>query len=201
MKKLLLLACATLLFAATASAQGYQVGAIAADFKLKNIDDKSKSLSDMKSAKGYILVFTCNHCPYAQAYEQRIIDLDKKYAALGYPVVAINPNDPKLVEEDSFENMKKRAKEKGYTFPYLIDDTHQTTEAFGATRTPHVFVLQKTDRGNEVIYIGAIDDNTEDATAAKNKYVEAAVDALLKGEKPAVSSTKAIGCTIKWKKS
>lgn len=190
-----------ILFAVTAAvAQGYKVGDIAADFKLKNIDGKLKGLTDI-SAKGYIVVFTCNHCPYAQAYEQRIIDLDKKCASLGYPVVAINPNDPKLVEEDSFENMKKRAKDKGYTFPYLIDETHATTDAYGATRTPHVFVLQKTDKGNTVEYIGAIDDNTEDAAAVKNKYVEDAVNALLKGEKPAVVSTKAIGCTIKWKKS
>lgn len=200
MKKTVSVLIAILFAVTVSSAQGYKVGDIAVDFKLKNIDGKMKSLSDI-SAKGYIVVFTCNHCPYAQAYEQRVIDLDKKYASLGYPVVAINPNDPKLVEEDSFDNMKKRAKEKGYTFPYLIDETHVTTTAYGATRTPHVFVLQKTDKGTTVEYIGAIDDNTEDAAAAKNKYVEDAVNALLKGEKPAVASTKAIGCTIKWKKS
>lgn len=200
MKKTVSVLIAILFAVTVSSAQGYKVGDIAVDFKLKNIDGKMKSLSDI-SAKGYIVVFTCNHCPYAQAYEQRVIDLDKKYASLGYPVVAINPNDSKLVEEDSFDNMKKRAKEKGYTFPYLIDETHVTTTAYGATRTPHVFVLQKTDKGTTVEYIGAIDDNTEDAAAAKNKYVEDAVNALLKGEKPAVASTKAIGCTIKWKKS
>ncbi len=199
MKKLILTVFTVIMASTITLAQGYQVGDIAADFKLKNIDDKTRSLADIK-AKGYIVVFTCNHCPYSQVYEQRIIDLDKKFAPLGYPVVAINPNDPKLVPDDSFDNMKKRAKEKGYTFPYLFDETQQIAKNYGATRTPHVFVLQKTDKGNEVAYIGAIDDNTEDAAAAKTRYVEQAIAALSKGEKPAVNSTKAIGCTIKWKK-
>jgi peroxiredoxin len=179
----------------------YKVGDKAMDFALKNIDGKMVSLKDYKEAKGFIVTFTCNHCPYAKAYEQRIMDLDKKFAALGYPVIAISPNDPDQVPEDSFDNMVKRAKEKNYTFPYLLDETQNITRTYGAKATPHIFLLQKNGNDLEVVYIGAIDDNTEDANAVKSKYVEAALDALAKGQKPAISATKAIGCSIKWKKS
>lgn len=179
----------------------YKVGDQAMDFSLKNIDGKMVSLKDYKDAKGFIVTFTCNHCPYAKAYERRIMDLDKKFAALGYPVIAISPNDPIAEPEDSFDNMVKRAKEKNYTFPYLMDETQSVTKTYGAKATPHIFLLKKNGKDLEVVYIGAIDDNTENAGAAKNKYVEAALDALSKGQKPAISSTKAIGCSIKWKKS
>jgi len=178
---------------------GYSVGDKANDFSLKNTDGKMVSLKDFKKAKGFIVVFTCNHCPYAVAYEQRIIELDKKYAKKGYPVIAINPNDPELEPDDSYENMQKRAKEMKYPFPYLFDEGQKVYPEFGATRTPHVFVLSKKDEAYTVEYIGAIDNNTKDATLATEKYVESAVDALLKGEKPAVTSTKAIGCGIKAK--
>jgi len=177
--------------------QGYQIGDLATDFKLKNIDDKMVSLADFPGTKGFIVTFTCNHCPYAVAYEDRIIALDKKYKALGYPVIAINPNNPALVEEDSFENMKVRAKEKGFTFPYLMDVDQTIFPQYGATKTPHIYVLEKTAEGNKVAYIGAIDDNYEDESAVTVRYVEDAVDALLKGERPVMETTKAIGCSIK----
>lgn len=180
--------------------KGYQVGDKVTDFKLKNIDDKMVSLADNKTAKGYIVIFTCNHCPYAKAYEDRIIALDKMYKSKGYPVIAINPNDPVLEEEDSFENMKIRAKEKSFTFPYLFDEGQKVYPQFGATRTPHVFVVQKKDSDFIVQYIGAIDNNTKDAEAADKHYVQDAVNALLNGKKPAVPFTKAIGCSIKAKK-
>jgi peroxiredoxin len=179
---------------------GYKVGDVATDFKLKNVDGKTVSLANYKSAKGYIVVFTCNHCPYAQAYESRIMALDKMYAAKGYPVIAISPNDPIGEPQDSFDNMKKRAAEKGYTFPYAIDETQDITRAYGAKATPHVFVLQKTDKGNVVQYIGAIDDDTENSNPNHTRYVENAVNALLAGKSVATTSTKAIGCSIKWKK-
>lgn len=179
---------------------GYKVGDPATDFSLKNIDSKMVSLKDFPEAKGFIVVFTCNHCPYAVAYEDRIIAIDKKYRDLGYPVVAINPNDPALVEADSFENMQKRAREKGFTFPYLIDEGQKIFPQYGATRTPHVYVLQKVDEDLIVKYIGTIDDNYSDASAVTEKYLENAVDALLKGEEPDPAFTKAIGCTIKVKK-
>ena len=155
------------------------------------------SLSDYKDVKGYIVIFTCNHCPYAVAYEDRIIALDKKYKKLGYPVIAINPNNPAVQEKDSFELMKVRANEKGFTFPYLFDEGQKIYPQYGATKTPHVYVLQKTKEGNIVKYIGAIDDNHADEEAVKVKYVENAVDALLKNKEVSVKVTKAIGCSIK----
>lgn len=176
---------------------GYQVGDIATDFSLKNVNDKNVSLSDFKEAKGFIVVFTCNHCPYAVAYEDRIIALDKKFAKLGYPVIAINPNNPAVQSADSFELMKVRAKEKGFKFPYLFDDGQKIYPQYGATKTPHVYVLQKTKAGNQVKYIGAIDDNYSDESAVKTKYVENAVNALLDNQEVPVKTTKAIGCSIK----
>ena len=158
-------------------------------------------MKDMKNAKGYIVVFTCNHCPFAKAYESRIMELDKKFSSKNYPVIAINPNDVSVVPDDSFENMVVRSKEKGYTFPYLYDESQEIASAYGATRTPHLFVLQKVDDKFIVKYIGAIDNNTEDAEKADKKYVEEAVDALIAGKSVSTTETKAIGCGIKWKKT
>lgn len=176
---------------------GYKVGDVATDFSLKNIDNKKVALKDFKDAKGFIVIFTCNHCPYAQAYEDRIVALDKKYKKLGYPVIAINPNNPEKQKDDSFELMKVKAKEKGFTFPYLLDEGQKVYPQYGATKTPHVYVLQKSPKGNVVKYIGAIDDNYGDETAVKQKYVQNAVDALLKNKEVSVKETKAIGCSIK----
>jgi peroxiredoxin len=177
----------------------YQIGDIADDFELKNIDDKKVSLSHYDKAKGFIVIFTCNHCPYSILYEDRIIALDKKYKTLGYPVVAINPNDPEVQPEDSFDNMKVRAIEKGFTFPYLFDEGQKVYPKFGATRTPHVFLLNKESGGLIVKYIGAIDDNSKNVDDVKIKYLEDAVDALLAGKNPTTNFTKAIGCSIKLK--
>jgi len=186
--------------ATDASENGYDVGDYAEDFSLKNIDGKTVSLSSFSSAKGFIVVFTCNTCPYAKAYEQRVIDLDKKYAAKGFPVIAINPNDVNKQPDDSMDKMVERAKAKGYTFPYLRDDSQEVATAYGATKTPHVYVLNKETSGKfKIEYIGAIDDSPREAADASEKYVEDAVNALLAGKKPAVTSKRAIGCTIKWK--
>lgn len=184
----------------TVFAGGYEIGDKATDFKLKNIDGTYVSLSDFEDAKGFIVIFTCNHCPYSVAYEDRIIELDKKYKDKGYPVIAINPNDPEFYPSDSYENMKVRAKEKGFTFPYLFDEEQEIYPQYGATRTPHVFLLNKSGSDYIVEYIGAIDDNYADAAAVKKPYVEEAVDALLKGSAPETNFTKAIGCSIKAKK-
>jgi peroxiredoxin len=177
--------------------QGYKIGDKATDFKLKNIDGKFVSMSDYADAKGFIVIFTCNHCPFSVAYEDRIIDIDLKYKELGYPVIAINPNDPALVPADSFEEMKKRAAEKEFTFPYLFDEGQKVFPVYGATRTPHIYLLNKEKDGLKVAYIGAIDNNHQDAAAVTEKYLENAVNALIKGDKPAVDFTKAVGCTIK----
>lgn len=180
-------------------AQGYAVGDAATDFSLKNIDGKKVALADYKQAKGFIVVFTCNHCPYAVAYEDRIIALDKKYKPLGYPVIAINPNDPVAQPKDSYEAMQVRAKEKGFTFPYLLDNGQTIYPQYGAEKTPHVFVLKKTGNKQVVSYIGAIDNNYRNAAEATEHYVADAVDALLAGKAPAVTKTVAIGCSIKVK--
>lgn len=180
---------------------GYAPGDMARDFKLKNVNGKMVSMADYKDAKGFIVVFTCNHCPFSKAYEQRIIDLDKKYAVKGYPVIAINPNDKNVAPDDSYENMVSNAKEKGFTFPYLYDESQEIAQAYGAARTPHVFVLNKTPKGNVVKYIGAIDDNSNEPESVTKRYVEDAVNDLLNGKEVAVPSTKAVGCSIKWRKA
>lgn len=180
--------------------KGYHIGDEATDFNLKNIDGNFVSLSDYKDSKGFLVIFTCNHCPYAIAYEDRIIALDKKYAPLGYPVIAINPNNPEVQPEDNFENMQKRAAEKGFTFPYLVDEGQKIYPQYGATKTPHVFLLNKEKGKNIVRYIGTIDNNYSDANDVSERYVEDAVDALLAGKPIEKTTTVAIGCTIKVKK-
>ncbi len=188
---------AGLSFTSVSDNPGYDIGDIATDFKLKNIDGNMVSLSDYKEAKGFIVIFTCNTCPYAVAYEDRIVALDKKYASKGYPVIAIMPNNTEVKPEDSMEHMQARAKAKGFTFPYLMDEGQKIYPQYGATKTPHVYLLQKTQKGNQVKYIGAIDDNYQDAAAVNVKYLEDAVDALLAGKEIKETKTRAIGCTIK----
>lgn len=177
--------------------KGYKVGDEASDFSLKNVDGKMVSLADYKKAKGFIVIFTCNSCPYSVANEDRIIALDKKYKSKGYPVIAINPNDPVVQPRDSYDRMKIRAEEKGFTFPYLFDEDQEVYPRYGATRTPHVYILNKDDGKLIVEYIGAIDDSSRDESGVSKKYVENAVDALLAGKKPSETYTRAIGCSIK----
>jgi peroxiredoxin len=173
---------------------GYKVGDVATDFLLKNTKNEIISLSSYPDAKGFIVTFTCNHCPYAVMYEDRLIELHKKYAPMGYPVIAINPNDPKVQPEDSFEKMIVRAEEKAFPFDYVFDMDQKVYPLYGATKTPHVFLL---DADHVVRYIGAIDDNARDESAVKVKYVENAIAALENGKKPDPETTKAIGCSIK----
>lgn len=177
---------------------GLKVGDKAPSFTLKNVDGKMVSLQDYKDAKGFIVAFTCNTCPVAQAYEDRIIELHQKFAAKGYPVVAVMPNDPQIATGDSFEKMQARAKENKYPFAYLFDDGQKVTLQYGATRTPEIYIL---DKDLTVRYTGAIDDNMNDPSSVKTKYVEAAISALEKGEDPNPSFTKAVGCGVKFKKS
>lgn len=200
MKSIFILSLSLFLLTSFKPEGGYKVGDQAIDFKLKNVDDKMVSLTDFKDAKGFIVVFTCNHCPFSKKYEDRIIALDKKYKGLGYPVIAINPNDAAQHAIDDFDGMKKRAKEKGFTFPYLHDESQSVATAYGAKFTPHVFILQKQKTANVVRYIGAIDDNSDSEKEVKEKYVESAVDNLLAGKEVNPVFTKAIGCNIKWKK-
>jgi len=175
---------------------GLHIGDKAPDFSLKNIDGEYYSLSDVANIKGYIVTFTCNTCPVAVMYEDRIIDLHNKYADKGYPVIAINPNDPDVKPGDSFEEMIVRAEEKSFPFLYLFDEKQKVYPAYGATKTPHVFLL---DANRVVKYMGAIDDNSRNASAVTETFLADAIDALIKGEKPNPSSTKAVGCSIKKK--
>jgi len=186
------------LVAASPVKNGYEVGDTATDFKLKNVDGKMVSLADYKDAKGFIVIFDCNTCPYSKAYNDRILGLSKKYAK-DFPLLAINANSPEESSGDSFEDMVKYAKKKGYDFPYLVDETQEIAKTYGATNTPHVFVLQKSQNTLKVAYIGTIDDNARNASSVTKRYVEDAVDALLASKPVATSKTKAIGCGIKWK--
>ncbi len=197
MKKMMFALGLSLLTISYIHAQGLKVGDKASDFKLKNIDGKMVSLKDMPQAKGYVVVFTCNNCPYAKAYQDRIIQLDKKYKAKGYPVIAINSNDPELSPEDSYDKMVIRAKEKGYTFPYLFDQTQDVYRAYGAQKTPHTYLIQKEGTDLVVRYIGAIDDNYQDESKISQSYLSSAIDAVIAGKSPEITYTKAIGCGIK----
>lgn len=187
-----------LLFSSMLSPSAYIVGDQAEDFSLKNVDGRMVSLTDYKDVRGYIIVFTCNHCPYAQAYEQRIIEIHRKFSPKGFPVIAINPNSPEIVPDDSFEEMQERSREKHFPFVYLFDEEQTVGLKFGASRTPHVFILDST---LIVRYIGAIDDNMENPNGVKKRYVENAVNALLRGEHPNPDFTRAVGCTVKKKPS
>jgi peroxiredoxin len=197
MKQITLILGIAVLSILSGFSQGYNVGDKASDFKLKSTDGKIVSLSNYPEAKGFVVIFTCNHCPYAQAYQDRIIALDKKYKLSGYPVIAISSNDPTIVPEDSYENMILRSKEKGYTFPYLFDEKQEVYKIYGALKTPHVYLLQKSGSNLLVKYIGAIDDNYQDATKVSTPYLANALEALLAGKLPDPSFTKAIGCSIK----
>jgi peroxiredoxin len=199
MKKISLTIIALVISVAYVFAGGYRPGDKAADFTLKNIDGSMISMADYEDAKGFILIFTCNHCPYSVKYEDRIIALDKKYRELGYPVIAINPNDPAKQPQDSYPLMQERARSKGFTFPYLFDESQETARTYGATRTPHVFLLHKEEGDLLVKYIGAIDNNVKSEQLAGTKYVEDAIASLAEGRDPDPAFTKAVGCTIKWK--
>ncbi|WP_299530706.1 thioredoxin family protein [Ulvibacterium sp.] len=179
--------------------EGIGIGDEAPNFNLKNIDGKVYSFDNITDAngnkpKGFIVVFTCNTCPYAQANEQRLIDLHNAYAPKGYPLVAIQPNDPTLKPGDSFEAMKRNAKNKGFPFLYLLDDGQEIFPKYGATKTPEVFLV---DANRIVRYHGAIDDNPRDGGNVSEKFVEKAILAIDEGKDPDVKVTKAIGCGIK----
>lgn len=202
MKKFTFLFIAAMLVIASLNAkEPYKAGDLASDFNLKNLEGEKVSLSSYEDAKGFIVVFSCNTCPVVKQYEQRIIDLHEKFSPRGYPVVAINSNDKNVSPGDSYEEMKKLAKDKGYKFEYLYDESQEIARRYGATNTPHVYVLSKDDDQLRIEYVGAIDNNADDASAADKHYVQDAVNALLKGDNVPVAGTKAVGCGIKWKKS
>ncbi|MGM0549776.1 MAG: thioredoxin family protein [Bacteroidota bacterium] len=198
MKKLVFILLSLFVGMSLSAQDGVDIDDKAAPFMLKDVSGEMVSLDDYDAAtKGAIVVFTCNHCPYAKAYEQRIIELDNEFRSRGVPVIAINPNDPDLVPEDSYQEMQRRSNEKNYPFPYLIDEEQEIYKAYGATKTPHVFLLKKENDDFYVRYIGTIDNNYKDPDAVTEKYLVNAVNALLKDEIPSPQITKAIGCSIK----
>ncbi|MBT0811494.1 thioredoxin family protein [Litoribacter ruber] len=200
MRFLMTMLLALVFTGAMAQKSGYQVGDTARDFELKNVDGETVSMADHEDAKGFLVIFSCNTCPYVVAYEDRMMELHEKYAPKGYPVIAINPNDEALSPGDSFEKMQERARDKNFPFAYVYDESQEIVNAYGATRTPEVYLLQKQDDELVVKYIGAIDNNYRDASEVTERYVEEAVDALLNDRQIAETSTKAIGCTIKFRK-
>ncbi|MGQ9573750.1 MAG: thioredoxin family protein [Thermoguttaceae bacterium] len=201
-----LLAAIGVLWAATAGqAAKLKIGDPAPDWKeLVGVDDQKHSLADYKDAKLIVLVFTCNHCPVAQAYEDRLIAVQEDYQAKGVQVVAINPNSPRVQPQDSFDKMKERAAGKGlggwrqdkrpFNFPYLLDAAQTVVRDYGGTCTPHVFVL---DKDRRVVYMGAVDDNNNPKRVEKH-FLRDALDALLAGQQPPVAVTQERGCSIKW---
>ncbi|MBO0934337.1 thioredoxin family protein [Fibrella aquatilis] len=194
-----LLGIVTLPALAQRSATGYTLGDVVAPFSLKNVDERIIPLTEYKTQKGIIVVFTSNHCPFSKAYEDRILALDRKFGPQGYPVLAIMSSDASVYEEDSFEQMQTRAKTKNYTFPYLTDDTQTVAKAFGATRSPQVYVLKRTGDRFTVEYIGGIDDSPQSAAGVQRAYVDEAATSLLAGKPVVTPLTKAIGCAIKMK--
>jgi len=178
------------------------IGQEAPDFNLKGVDGRMVKLDDFRRNEGVVVVFTCNHCPYSKLYEDRINALNETYEAKGFPVIAINPNDAEAYPDDSYENMQVRAEEKAFSFPYLHDESQEVAHAYGATRTPHTYLLQFDEDQEKFIvrYVGAIDDSPKDAAAAEEVFIEDAIDHLIEGKKVEQTYTKAIGCSIKWKK-
>jgi thiol-disulfide isomerase/thioredoxin len=179
------------------------IGSVAPDFKLRNVDGRELTLSqaaatkDGKPAKATVVVFTCNHCPFAKAYEPVLLDMAKAYAEKPVAFVFINPNDSQVAPDDSYEKMQERAKEKAYPFPYLYDATQATAKAYGALVTPHVYVL---DAERVLRYRGRVNDN-KDPSAVKSHDLVAAIDALLAGKPVDTAETKAFGCSVKWRKA
>lgn len=167
-----------------------------ADVAMKNVDGKEVSIRSVAGAKGTLVVFTCNHCPWAKAWESRIVEIGNAAAAKGIGVIAVNANDPAAYAEDSFDEMRKRAGERGMRFPYVVDADSGVARAFGATRTPEVFLF---DAKGLLVYKGAVDDNAKDPAAVKERFLANAVDAVASGSAPKVSETKALGCSIKFR--
>ena len=173
-----------------------EIGQRAPDFTLPGVNRRDYSLAQYNDKKVVVVVFTCNHCPYVQAYEERLLSIDRDYASKGVQLIAINANDEAGYPEDSFDNMVKRAKQRGYSFPYLRDETQRVARAYGAEYTPEAFVLNSKFA---VRYIGRIDDNWQHPDKVKSHNLREAIDAVLAHKKIENPITHAIGCTIKWK--
>lgn len=176
-------------------AQSYNVGDVVHDFTLKDTKGNAITLKSYKEAKGFIVVFMSNHCPFAKKYESRLLALYQEFAAKGYILLAINSNDATKQPEDSYEKMQ----EKNYPFPYLYDETQEVAKQFGAKKTPQVFLLQKKGNKIEVVYIGAIDDRYDDENAVTEKYLVDAITQISQNQPIRINTSDVVGCGIKWK--
>jgi peroxiredoxin len=165
--------------------------------KMKSTDGKLVSIADSKGAKGTLVVFTCNNCPFAKAWEERIVDLGNSYARKGVGVLLVNANDPSVARADTFDLIQARAKERGMQFPYAVDEGSSVARAFGASVTPEAFLF---DKGGKLVYHGTIDDNHAAPDKVSKRYLKDALDAVLTGKTPPVAETKSLGCGIKFKK-
>lgn len=172
-----------------------KIGSMAVDFDLLSVDGKTYMLRYFLNREILVVVFTCNHCPYAQAYENRLIRLAKEFSAKAQ-FIAINPNDASKYPQDSFENMKIRAMEKRFPYPYLRDESQETARAYGALVTPHVFVF---DRAGKLAYQGGVDDNWENENAVTRQYLRNALTELAVGMAVTKKTAPVVGCSIKWK--
>jgi peroxiredoxin len=166
--------------------------------KMKNVDGKMVSIADVAGKAGTLVVFTCNHCPFAKGWEQRIADLGNAYAKKGVGVILINANDPSKHEDDGYPEMQNRAKALGLAVPYVVDETSGVAKAFGASVTPEAFLF---DKGGKLVYHGAVDDNHKEASKVQKTYLKDALEAVAAGKAPAVSESKSLGCGIKFRKS
>ena len=181
----------------SAGAEGLKIGdkIPMATTKMKNVDGKDVSIADVAGKNGTLVVFSCNHCPFAKAWETRMVAIGNASAKMGVGAITINSNDPTSYKEDSFEVMQQHAKDNGYQFPYVVDDTSDVARAFGATRTPEAFLF---DKDGKLVYHGAIDDSQDAAKVTKN-FLRDALNALVDGKTIPVSETKFIGCSIKYR--
>jgi peroxiredoxin len=169
---------------------------LAPDFDLPGVDGERHSLADYADAEALVLVQSCNHCPYVQAWEDRMSAIQRDYEGRGVRLVAVSSNDAEAYPEDSFEEMRKRAERRGFTFDYLYDEEQGVARALGATRTPEVFLY---DRDRRLRYHGAIDDSRDDRAVTRH-YLRDALDAVLAGRDPATAETPPVGCTVKWRR-
>ncbi len=172
------------------------IGSKAPNFYLKNVDGNFYSLESFEDKKALLIIFSCNHCPYVQSYEDRIIQIQNDYKDKGLQIAAINSNDDIFYSEDSFENMIKRSREKNFNFPYLRDETQEVARNYSATFTPELFLFNDE---RELIYTGKIDDNWKEPNRIRNNYLRNALDEYFNGKEISVPETFAFGCTIKWK--
>ena len=185
--------------AQTPVAKGYAVGDAVAEFQVRNMANQFVNLADYNAQKGVVVVFMANHCPFSKAYEDRLMAIHNRFAAQGYPVLAVQTSDVTIYPEDAYEVVQSRSRERGFPFPYTIDETQSVARAFGATRTPQVFVLTRTGGKFVVQYVGAIDDNPQDAAGVQKHYLNEALLSLTTGRAIQTNTTRPIGCAVKWK--